>query len=214
MKNPPKQHIRLKYKWVIATLLILVLALSIILSTIQPGPEANKKDISHLESVTFKVIDEASGAPIRNYRLDFYRRDLTVYFVQPAASPYTPNNPELHLTSATTDSHGIFVLDLSSIDVMDFVIGPEQPYYIQGFERSSDLSHTQSPDHIRVVQFKPGTTQVLANKIYDLKHKTAKIIPLAGEPQETPYEEITLTVRRAIDLGAYPEASTMAEETK
>ena len=133
-------------------LLITLLSISIF-SLVQ----AVEEDTSHLKNVKFKVIDEANGEPLRNYELNIFKFVFELKFVQ-GYSPYSGKGSDFYITSVTTNNNGIFTLDLSSIDTMDFVIGPEEPYYIQSFGCSSGLSHTKSVSHLRIVKFKPGTT--------------------------------------------------------
>ena len=122
------------------------------------GPaQAVEADISHLKNVKFKVADEETGEPLRNRELNIYKFVFVAEFAK-GASPYSGKDSDSYITSVTTNNNGIFTLDLSSIDTMDFVIGPEEPYYIQSFGCSSGLSHTKSVSHLRIVKFKPGTT--------------------------------------------------------
>jgi hypothetical protein len=150
---------------------------------------------SHLRNVKFRIIDEATGEPLSNRELNICK---FVYFkLKPgAASPYLDKKADWYINSVTADDKGWFVLDLSSIDTTDIVIEPGGPYNIVKFERSLDLRHTKSKDYIRVVQFKPGTTQVVSNMIYDLKRKMVRIISISGETKELPFQEVLLYAKR------------------
>jgi hypothetical protein len=137
-----------------------------------------------LSKVRFKIVAEDTGEPLANHQLDLYR---FVYDV-----PFDSKEAPWYITSATTDSEGVFSLDLSDFEVDYIVVQPDQPYSIVRFERASDLKHTASADHIRVVRFEAGETRVEANAIYDLKHRVVKIIPISGEVREESYTEILL----------------------
>lgn len=151
-------------------------------------------ETGYLKNVKFRIVEETTGEPLKN-------RELNIcYFVhirlRPGAlSPYLNKDADFYITSVTTDGNGQFTLDLSSIDIADIVVEPGKLYNIVRFERSSDLAHTKSVDHIRVVRFKPGTTRVVSNMIYDIKRKTVKTIPISGEAQEKPYGEILLVAK-------------------
>lgn len=149
----------------------------------------------HPEKVKFRIVEEATGVPLKNRELNICR---FVYFkLKPGApSPYLAKDASWYITSVTTNENGIFSLDLSSIEAMDIVVAPGRGYNIVRFERSLDLAHTKSADHIRIVQFEPGTTRVRSNMIYDLKQRVVRIIPISGQAiEEKPYKEILLVTR-------------------
>lgn len=153
-------------------------------------------DNHHLADVRFRIVDEATGAALANRDLNICR---FVYFkLKPGApSPYLSKDASWYITSVTTDENGIFSLDLSSIDAMDIVVAPGRDYNIVRFERSLDLAHTKSADHIRVVRFERGTTRVRSNMIYDLKRRMVKIIPISGQgTEQKPYDTILLVANK------------------
>jgi len=153
-------------------------------------------DISHLKNVKFKIIDEATGEPLKNRELNICQ---FVYFkLKPGApSPYLDKGADWFITLIKTDGQGIFFLDLSKIEVHDIVAEPGPPYNIVHFERSSNIRHNKSANHIRVVQFEAGTTRVASNMVYDLKRKIVKIIPIfGGQAQEKPYDQILLVTKK------------------
>jgi hypothetical protein len=139
---------------------------------------------AHLSDVRFRIVAQDSGQPLRNRPLDIY--DF-VYDVQ-----YDSQDAPWYITSVTTDGEGVFSLDLSRVDVGHIVVQPGQPYNIVRFERASDLRHTGSASHIRVVRFRAGETRVESNAIYDLERQTVQIIPISGDTREESYAEILL----------------------
>lgn len=158
-----------------------------------------QRDTSYLENIKFKMVEEATGRPLQNHQLDIYRFvRFKLEFVRSKLEHehYTTKDVDYYIATVSTDGNGIFSLDLSSIDAMDIIIQPGKPYNIVRFERSSDIGHTMSADHIRVVRFEPGTTHVTSNMIYDLKHRVVKIIPISGQPAEKPYTEVVLVAQR------------------
>jgi hypothetical protein len=142
---------------------------------------------AHLSGVQFRIIAEDSGEPLRTHNLDIYR---FVYDVQ-----FDSKEAPWYITSATTDDNGIFCLDLSGMDATYTVIQPGEPYGIVRFERASDLRHTTSADHVRVVRFEAGDTHVESNAIYDVKRQVVRIIPTSGDAWEEPYTEILLVAQ-------------------
>jgi hypothetical protein len=149
----------------------------------------------HLTNVNFRIVDEATGVPLSNREMNICK---FVYFKlrRGSPSPYLQKDTPWYIASVRTDENGRFSLDLRSIDATDIVVEPGEDYDIVRFERSSDLAHTKSADHIRVVRFEKGTTRVVSNMIYDLKRETVKIISTFDKSvRETGYEEILLAAK-------------------
>jgi len=181
--------IRLKHRRVVVSLAILTLIVPITIAGCSSNKNINTSTNSfsgHLKYVKFRIIDN-TGEPLRNRELNICRF-VCFKLAIGAPSPYLNKKEDFYIRSVTTDDNGVFILDLSSIDVMDIVVEPGPPYNIVHFWRSSDLTGTQSADHIRVVMN-------AGNMIYDLKQKKVKIIPFTGESTERPYEEILLVTR-------------------
>ena len=139
---------------------------------------------AHLSDVRFRIVAQDSGEPLGNRPLDIYH---FVYDVQ-----YGDKDAPWYIASVTTDDEGVFSLDLSNVDVGHIVVQPGKPYNILRFERASDVRHTGSAGHIRVVRFRAGSTRVESNAIYDLERQTVHIIPISGDAWEEPYAEILL----------------------
>jgi type II secretion system protein G len=151
---------------------------------------------SYLKSVKFKIVDEATGEPLKNRELNICR--YVVFKLDTSLpSPYLNKKADWYLCSVKTDSQGRFTLDLSSIEADEIVVEPDKPYSLVRFSRSNDLSHTKSDSHIRITRFEPGTTQVVNNMIYDLKRKIVKVLPISGKPEEKSYKEIILAAKNS-----------------
>ncbi|MHC4617771.1 MAG: hypothetical protein ACYTEQ_08455 [Planctomycetota bacterium] len=159
-------------------------------------------EYDHLTNVTFRIVDEATGVPLSNREMNICK---FVYFKlrRGSPSPYLQKDTPWYIASVRTDENGRFNLDLRSIDATYIVVEPGEDYDIVRFERSSDLAHTKSADHIRVVRFEKGTTRVVSNMIYDLKQETVKIISTFDKSvRETGYEEILLAAKSRKDTPA------------
>lgn len=142
---------------------------------------------SYLSGVKFKIIEDRTGNPLKNHYIEIYRFAYDVHF--------NSKESNFYITSVTTDSQGVFSLDLSKIDTQEIVIQPGKPYNIVIFDRSSDLAHTKSIDHIRV-------TGNGGNAIYNLKNKIVQIIPFHpdyGNKRIESYKEILLTTTKIIE---------------
>jgi hypothetical protein len=137
-----------------------------------------------LSDVRFRIVADETGEPLANRSLDVYR---FVYDVH-----YDSRDVPWYITSVTTDGDGAFTLDLHNVDVGHVVIQPGQPCGIVRFERASDLRHTRSAGHVRVVRFVTGETRVESNAIYDLQHQTVRIVPISGDPWQEPFTEVLL----------------------
>jgi len=157
------------------------------------GDSNDKK--GNLKNVKFKIVDEITGEPIKKLEMNICK---FVYFklVAQGPSPYLDKNRDFFITSVTTDSDGIFALDMSSFSHDDIVVQPMELYDYVRFSRSSSFKHDYSSEHVRIVLFEPGETKVASNKIYDLKNKTVYIIPSSGKEQEHAYAEILLPVKK------------------
>ena len=164
-------------------------------------------DKAHLQNVRFRILEEATGAPLANRQLNICR--FFYFKLAPGApSPYLDKDAGWYITSVTTDEQGRFALDLSRIEATDIVLEPGLPYDIVSFERSSDLAHTKSADHIRVLRFEKGTTRVTGNAIYDLKRKTAKILAVSGQPTQEIFTEVLLLTRKLKNARPNPDSSS------
>ncbi|MHC4575533.1 MAG: hypothetical protein ACYS76_15650 [Planctomycetota bacterium] len=161
-------------------------------------------EYNRLANVSFRIVDEATGVPLSDREMNICK---FVYFKlrRGSPSPYLQKDTPWYIASVRTDENGRFSLDLRSIDATDIVVMPGEDYDIVRFERSSDLAHTKSADHIRVVRFERGTTRVVSNMIYDLKRETVKIISTFDKTvRQTDYEEILLAAKSRKDTPAGP----------
>ncbi len=142
-------------------------------------------------SVKFKIINDVTTEPLKNRELNICK---FVYFKLKLGTPppYSDKAAEWYITSVVTDENGGFELDLSTIKEKHIVVQPEGPYDITRFSRTSDLTGTNSVNHIKVTYFQYGLT----NRIYDLGTGKVKIITDSGIVTEEPFTEILLTARR------------------
>lgn len=152
-----------------------------------------------LSKVPFKLISEDNFNPIVNRKIIVYNGDIKIDYA-PDYNPYpyddTGKNEPWFITIIQTDNEGKFYLNHSRIKSTDIILQLGEPYQLIHFEKSSDISHTKSNYHIRIVRFKKGETKVLRNDIYDLKNKILKEISLDGNVETKPFEEIILIVQR------------------
>jgi len=143
-----------------------------------------------VKEVKFRIVDESSSEPLADRKLNICQ---FVYFNSKetnSVSPYLDRNTDYFIAMAKTNADGEFRLDMSLLEGRQFVAEAGGPYEYAVFERSCDLAHTYSPEHIRIFE---GNR----NLIYDLKRKMVKIIPIDGQKEEEkPYDEITLKVKR------------------
>ncbi|MHB0945986.1 MAG: ankyrin repeat domain-containing protein [Sedimentisphaerales bacterium] len=151
-------------------------------------PATGEIERPYLKNVKFKITDEHTGEPIANRELGICRFVNFKRMIN-SSSPYLNKSADFYITSVITDGNGVFTLDLSLFEGGQFIVEPNRPYMTADFERSCDLSHTQSEECIRIFE---GN----GNKIYNLKEKTVKNIPFTGETKERPYEFIQLFTKR------------------
>ena len=149
-----------------------------------------EKRTADLTSVVFRIVSEQDQSPLSHRELlvfDGRPEDVVFEFVKTKASIQ-----EHYLGSVTTDANGGFTLDLSDSSVTEIVVQPGPPYDIVRFERSSDIAHTKSLYHVRMVRFVKETRQVSRNDIYDIKRQMVKQIGLNKSEVEMPSQELLL----------------------
>ncbi len=175
------------------------------------GCDHNPKKRADLTSVKFRIVAERDQSPLSNRELQVFNgrpEDVVLDFVKAKASAQ-----KHYLTSVTTDAKGFFTLDLSDSSITDVVIQPGLPYDIVRFERSADIGHTKSADHVRVVRFKKGTRQVSRNDIFDLRRHMVKQIGIDKRETELPFQEILLTAQEPTKK-APPDATAGADKPR
>jgi hypothetical protein len=143
-----------------------------------------------LASVKFRIVSDNNQGPLANRELlvfDGRVEDAHAEFVKTKAiaQPH-------YLTSVKTDNEGRFTLALPNKQPMDILIQPGPPYGVIRFETASDIAHTKSPFHVRVVRFDKETHKVARNDIYDLLKLTVQQISLDGTTTEHPFKDILL----------------------
>ena len=155
------------------------------------GGATTKRD---LNAVSFRVTTESGGTPLANREMQVFDgryEDVVFEFAKSKAS-----EQKHYLRIVVTDTNGCFTLDLSDPKTPEnIIIHPGPPYDIVGIEMASDIAHTKSAFHIRVVRFVHGTTRVKRNDIYDLRQKTVRQIPIEGDKVEIPFQEVLLVAQ-------------------
>lgn len=146
-----------------------------------------------ISAIGLRVIAESSGLPLANRELQVFEgyEDVVFEFAKSKAS-----EQKHYLRTVVTDTNGCFTLDLSDPKMpQDIIIQPGPPYDIVHIEMASDIAHTKSAFHVRVVRFVKGTHQVERNDIYDLRQQTVRQISLKGKEAITPFQEVLLVAR-------------------
>lgn len=148
-------------------------------------------DTCLLGNVKFQIIDDATREPLKNCELNICKFVL-FKLKHGDQTPYLDKTANWYITSVATDENGKFELDLSSIKEKHIVVQPGELYDITRFSRTSDLTGTNSANHIKVTYFQQGLT----NRIYDLSSGKVKIITDSGEVTQEPFTEILLEARK------------------
>jgi len=112
--------------------------------------------------------------------------------------PYGVEGRKRHwlLAEVKTDGHGKFNLDVSRYNAKKIFLRVGPTYRLIVLEKSSDISHTPSDRHLRVIGFEPGSSRVNHNDIYDLKSDRLKTIGMDGSIQERRFKHIELKVQK------------------
>lgn len=158
-------------------------------------PETPDNPPIKVTKVPFKVVSEENSTPVANRKVIVYNGEWEICY-ELGYDPYPHNdsmkNEPWFITIVQTDNEGKFYLNLSKIKSTDIRLQIGKPYRLIDFEKSSDISHTKSNYHIRIVRFKKGETRVLRNDIYDLRRGILKEISLDDTVNERAFNEIIL----------------------
>ena len=149
--------------------------------------------------VSFQLVSEDNLKPIPNRDIYVFNGDYKIDYMGPY-NPYPYDNSARkngwYITKVKTDSEGKFLLNIQSMNARAIYFQPGPPYRIMDIEKSSDISHSQSDSHIRIVRFEKSETRVKYNDIYDLKNKVVKKIWLDGRIEEEPFKDVILIVQK------------------
>ena len=155
---------------------------------------------SFASPVSFQLLSEEDGKPLMNRAVYIFNGDYKFNYVggyEPYPYDRSAKEREWFIQVVETDQNGKFSLNVGTIGAQEIVFQVGPPYRIVDIEKSSDLSHAPSNDHIRVVLFHQGqTTGVTGNNIYDLKNKTVKTIWLDKRVEEKLFDDIVLVVKK------------------
>jgi len=112
--------------------------------------------------------------------------------------PYGPDAQKRHwlIKTVKTDGRGKFDLNLDDIPSKKFYLRVGPKYRVIALEKSSDLKHTPSDHHVRVVGFEKGSTTVNRNDIYDVKNGTKTVIGMDGRSTQEPSSKVSLKVQK------------------
>ncbi|MHC4476351.1 MAG: HEAT repeat domain-containing protein, partial [Planctomycetota bacterium] len=188
MKSGKRFYRRPTFITIITALLLAAIAVPTTLAL----TARQQSDPAHLEDVKFRIFDIRGGLPLKHHQLNICRF-VHIRLRRGSPSPYLNREASYYIRSVTTDKDGRFSLDISSMNDMDIVVQPVKDHNLVRFERSSDLSHTKSKDHIRVVRLNAETRLVERNMLYDLKRGMVKVIT-DGKEEEKAFSEVELAV--------------------
>jgi hypothetical protein len=112
--------------------------------------------------------------------------------------PYGDEAQKRHwlLQTVKTDGRGKFTLNADDIKANKIYLRVGPSYRLIAIEKSSDLSHTPSGHHLRIVGFEKGSTRVNRNDIYDLKKGTRTVIGTDGRRGEEPFKNVDIKVQK------------------
>lgn len=133
--------------------------------------------------VKFRLIDGETNEPIANWKIiicDGMWED----------TPCEESSPSF-VQATKSNSSGIFFFDVNKIPKKSIVINLGEPYYYRKIGRGDNLGHNFNPYFIRVVETEKNW-KVRVNKLYDLRNKQVKIIPLKGEVTTDTFNTVNL----------------------
>jgi hypothetical protein len=149
--------------------------------------------------VLFQLISEENLKPIPNRDIYVFNGDYKLKHgpgFNPYPYDYSARMNEWYITTVKTDDEGEFLFDINSTKAREIIFQSGPPYCIMHIEKSSDISHSQSDSHIRIIRFEKGQTKVKCNDIYDLKNNVVKKIWLDGRIEEKPFKNVVLIAQK------------------
>lgn len=156
----------------------------------------NTKASAQVSVVSFQLISEANSKPITNKTIYIFNGDYEFRSSNPEFDHYpydnSAKNSDCYLGITKTDVEGKFILNIKAIKARNIYFQAGSPYRIMEIEKSSDIGHSPSDSHIRIVRFEKGTTKVKYNDIYDLNTGILKRIWFGGKIVEMSFANITL----------------------
>jgi hypothetical protein len=159
------------------------------------------KTSAKVSGISFQLISEEDSKPIPNRDIYVFNGDYEIHYEAPY-NPYpyddSARKEDWYITKVTTDGQGKFSLDISKTKVRNIYFQAGSPYRIMDIEKSSDISHSPSDSHIRIVRFEKGTTKVKCNDIYDLNIGIIKKIWLDGKNEEVTFKDVTLIAQNEV----------------
>lgn len=155
----------------------------------------NMKTSAQASGISFQLISEEDSKPIPNRDIYVFNGDYKIDYTAPY-NPYpydeSAQKEDWYIAKVKTDGQGKFSLDIGKTKARDIYFQAGFPYSIMDIEKSSDVSHTPSDSHIRIVRFEKGTTKVKCNDIYDLNTGGIKKLWLDGKIEDVAFKDVTL----------------------
>lgn len=142
----------------------------------------------------FKLVTSDSK-PLTNHKVVVYNGDDR-FKIAKGTNPYPYKGGDQYpwfLTELKTDDSGLLTLDGNyGRHSLNLVFGDD--YKSQSISFSSDLSHTFSRNHVRIVAFTPKSRLVQGNYIYNLNNHKVTFIERNGDRKTTSFEYIPLRI--------------------
>ena len=132
----------------------------------------------------FKIISYLELKPLKNHKIVLYNGDI-IFKLGNGANPYpynykTAKTEPWFLDELKTDDKGLLTFN-KKYDCHSIILVIGEQYENINFSFSNNLSHNYSGNHIRIVDFVPGDTQVRGNYIYNLKNKEVAYFKINGD---------------------------------
>lgn len=125
-----------------------------------------------------------NGLPLKNMPIYIFDGDIESKGGVNELYPYSSTLAKTKMTyldEVKTDNNGIFQLHPTTYAQKSLVLRAGSIYTPIGLEKSSDIHHTPSEDHLRHIEWNDENGSVKANHIYNWRVGTVVTIPLDGQ---------------------------------
>lgn len=143
--------------------------------------------------VKFRIIN-STGEPISNTNVTIC--DNSIKIDPEICCPYCNESYREIYGTYITDEYGILYLDIKNIDVYppsSIVLEVGKDYNIILIEHSDTLSHTYSPNHVRILYYESGN--LISNRLYNLDtNQVTEIFVSDGSEETYTFDTIDLII--------------------
>lgn len=137
------------------------------------------------DDIALLQISSPDGKPLKNIPIYIFNGDIESKGSASELYPYSSTRAKTKMTylgEVKTDENGNFTLLPISYTQRKLILSTGSITAPIALEKSSDLSHTPSEDHLRVIEWADENGTVKANHIYNWRKGTVLTVPMGQNP--------------------------------